>query len=175
MLRNFASAHGLSSIALRYFNAAAAAPGNERGEHHDRESHLIPLVLDAASGRRPHVTILGSDHDTPDGSCVRDYVQVSDLAEAHALAIGATENGTLAATYNPGNGSGFSILEVIDIVERVKGSDATKAREKLGWQSKISDLADIMRSTWAWYQRRGAVTKDTRSLTVDLPSRELIS
>ena len=120
MLADFESAHGLVWTALRYFNAAGADADCEIGEEHDPETHLIPLVLDAASGRRPHVTIFGTDYDTPDGTCIRDYIHVTDLAEAHVLALQASEGGTSAA-YNLGNGRGFSVREVINSVERVTG------------------------------------------------------
>ena len=172
MLKDFDSAHGIYSIALRYFNAAGADPDNETGKSHDPETHLIPLVLDAASGRRPNVTIFGSDYDTPDGTCIRDYIHVSDLADAHVKALQALEGGASSSAYNLGNGRGFSVREVIDTVERITGlivpakagdrrpgdparliSDASKAHNHLGWQPRIGDLDEIIRSAWAWHQR----------------------
>lgn len=172
MLADFGAAHGLRSIALRYFNAAGADPDGEIGEDHDPETHLIPLVLDAASGRRPDVTIFGTDYDTPDGTCVRDYIHVTDLADAHVKAVQALEGGAQTDVYNLGNGLGFSVHEVIHAVERITKlrvpvtlggrrdgdpaaliSDATKAREALGWQPHIAGLDMIIRHAWAWHQR----------------------
>jgi UDP-arabinose 4-epimerase len=172
MLTDFGNAHGLVWTALRYFNAAGADQDCEIGEDHDPETHLMPLVLDAASGRRPHVSVFGTDYDTPDGTCIRDYIHVTDLAEAHVLALQVSEVGTSAGAYNLGNGRGFSVREVINAVERVTGlsvptllgerragdpaalvCDASRAREMLGWQPKISELDEIVRSAWAWHQR----------------------
>jgi UDP-arabinose 4-epimerase len=173
MLKDFETTHGISSIALRYFNAAGADPDNEIGESHDPETHLIPLVLDAASGRRPDVTIFGTDYPTPDGTCIRDYIHVSDLADAHVKALQALEGGSPPSAYNLGNGRGFSVREVIDAAERVTGlkvpapigerrpgdparliSDASKARRELGWEPKIAELDQIISTAWAWHQRQ---------------------
>jgi UDP-arabinose 4-epimerase len=178
MLADFGTAYGITWSALRYFNAAGADPDNEIGEDHDPETHLIPLVLDAASGRRPSITVLGTDYDTPDGSCIRDYIHVTDLADAHVLALQAIEDSSPFAAYNLGNGRGFSVREVIAAAERVTGltvpvvlgerrvgdpaalvSDASKARKILGWQPKISDLDEIVRTAWAWHQRSPAPRK----------------
>ncbi len=172
MLADFQNAYGIVWTALRYFNAAGADPDNEIGEDHDPETHLLPLVLDAACGRRPSVTIFGTDYDTPDGTCIRDYIHVSDLANAHVLALQAIERGVPSGACNLGNGRGFSVREVIAAVERVSGltvptilgerrigdpaalvSDASKARKTLGWQPKISELDEIVRTAWAWHQR----------------------
>jgi UDP-arabinose 4-epimerase len=172
MLMDFANAHEFAWTALRYFNAAGDDPDCQIGEAHDPETHLIPLVLDAASGRRPHVTIFGADYDTPDGTCIRDYIHVADLAEAHVLALQAIEKGIAPGAYNLGNGRGFSVRDVINAVERVTRlkvplvlggrragdpaalvSDASKAHNILGWQPKISDLDEIVRTAWAWHQR----------------------
>jgi UDP-arabinose 4-epimerase len=172
MLRDFGAAHGFRSIALRYFNAAGADPDNEIGEEHDPETHLIPLVLDAASGRRKNVTVLGSNYETPDGTCIRDYVHVSDLAAAHVKALEALGGGAASGAYNLGNGNGFSVREVIKIATHVTGldiptvigarrsgdpavlvSDASRARDELGWQPQVTDLARIIGTAWAWHQR----------------------
>lgn len=172
MLADFGEAHQLRWTALRYFNAAGADPDGEIGEDHDPETHLIPLVLDAASGRRAHVTIFGTDYDTPDGTCIRDYIHVADLADAHVRALEALESAAPSRAYNLGNGQGFSVRKVVETVERVTGlevpvrigdrragdpaalvSDASKARSDLGWQPRIPDLDDIVRTAWAWHQR----------------------
>jgi UDP-arabinose 4-epimerase len=172
MLADFGAAHGLRSIALRYFNAAGADPENEIGEDHTPETHLIPLVLDAASGRRSYVTIFGTDYETADGTCIRDYIHVSDLADAHVKALQVLEQGAQSGAYNLGNGWGFSVRDVVAATKRITGndvpvvygarragdpavliSDADKARKILGWQPQITDLNDIIRTAWAWHQR----------------------
>ncbi len=172
MLTDFGSAHGLRAIALRYFNAAGADPDGEIGEVHDPETHLIPLVLDAAAGRLPAVTVFGDDYPTADGTCVRDYIHVADLAQAHLLALQALESGAASTAYNLGNGKGFSVREVIDCAERVTGrsvpvekgprrvgdpshlvGDATRIREALGWQPAFADLETIIETAWRWSQR----------------------
>jgi UDP-arabinose 4-epimerase len=173
MLADLEAAHGLAWTALRYFNAAGADKEGEVGEDHDPETHLMPLVLDAALGRRPHLTIFGTDYQTPDGTCIRDYIHVTDLANAHVLALKASEFGPPAArAYNLGSGQGISVREVVDAIERVTGcavpiifgerragdpaelfSDASRAREILGWQPKYSELDEMVRTAWAWHQR----------------------
>ncbi len=174
MLADFGAAHGLRSIVLRYFNAGGADPDNEIGEDHDPETHLIPLILDAASGRRPNVTIFGADYPTPDGTCLRDYIHVTDLADAHVKALLALEGGASSDVYNLGNGQGCSVRKVIETVSRITGldvpiilgnrrdgdpaaliSDATKANNALGWVSH-HDLDDIIRTAWAWHQKTGS-------------------
>lgn len=176
MLADFDAAHGLRSIALRYFNAAGADPDGEIGEWHEPETHLVPLVLDAASGRRPGVTVFGADYDTPDGTCIRDYIHVTDLANAHVQALGALEMGSQSTVYNLGNGEGFSVLDVVHAVERVTGltvpasrgdrrvgdpaalvSDAALARDELGWQPQITSIDDIVRTAWAWHQKSKSI------------------
>lgn len=172
MLRDFGVAHGLRSISLRYFNAAGADPDGETGEAHDPETHLIPLVLDAAAGVRPEIVVYGDDYDTPDGTCIRDYIHVTDLANAHVLALGALEAGAKTTAYNLGNGRGFSVKKVIDTVREVTGrdipvrlgarrpgdparlvGDATRIQKELGWQPCHADLSDMIDTAWRWHQK----------------------
>jgi UDP-arabinose 4-epimerase len=173
ILTDFGGAHGIRSIVLRYFNAAGGDPDGEIGEDHQPETHLIPLVLDAASGRRPSVTVFGTDYPTPDGTCLRDYIHVSDLADAHVLALERLLTGAGSDVFNLGNGQAFSVRQVVDSVERITGlavpvklgdrrpgdpaalvSDATKARDVLGWRPRLDDLDEIVRTAWAWHNRR---------------------
>ncbi|MGD9667568.1 MAG: UDP-glucose 4-epimerase GalE [Hyphomicrobiaceae bacterium] len=177
MLDSFSAVHDINYIALRYFNAAGADPDNAIGEDHAPETHLIPLALDAASGRRPHLTVFGIDYDTPDGTCIRDYIHVSDLAEAHVLALKALIDGAPSQALNLGLGFGFSVLEVINSVERVTGckvhklhgprrpgdpaaliSDPSKANKVLGWSPKLRGLEEIVGTAWAWHQRASLQT-----------------
>jgi len=163
--------------ALRYFNAAGADPAGEAGEDHDPETHLIPLVLDAALGRRDAIDIYGTDYDTPDGTAVRDYIHVSDLAAAHVRALEHLQAGKGSLALNLGTGTGASVREVIAAAERVTGraiprretarrpgdppvlvADASRAREALGWVPKLSALEDILVTAWAWHRRRHAGT-----------------
>lgn len=172
MLQDFGAAHGLRAIVLRYFNAAGADPDGEIGEDHDPETHLIPLVLDAAAGRRPNVTIFGDDYPTVDGTCIRDYIHVTDLAQAHVLALRALEHGSPGTAYNLGNSHGFSVREVIDCAAQVTGrrvpvqtgerrpgdpvrlvGNATRIREELGWQPAFADLETIIETAWRWSNR----------------------
>ena len=160
--------HGLHYAALRYFNAAGALPG--RGEAHHPESHLIPLVLQVALGQRPAVSIYGSDYPTPDGTCIRDYIHVSDLIDAHLLAVRALEHQE-RLIYNLGNGAGYSVLEVIEAARHVTGhpipaveapprpgdaprlvASADKIRRELGWQPRHKDLKDMIASAWEWHR-----------------------
>jgi len=172
MLADFERAHDMRWVALRYFNAAGADPDCQIGEDHDPETHLIPLVLDAASGRRPAITVFGDDYDTPDGTCIRDYIHVSDLADAHVKALEALGQGMDSGAFNLGNGHGYSVSELIAAAVRVTGqtipveigqrragdparliSTADKARVALGWQPQIPEIEDILRTAWAWHQR----------------------
>ena len=163
---------GLKHVCLRYFNAAGADPEGELGERHDPETHLIPLVLQAASGRRPHIQVFGRDYDTPDGTCIRDYIHIQDLCSAHWLGLQALLQKGGCQAYNLGNGQGFSVQEVIDTAERVTGrkipvidaprragdparlvADARRAREQLGWQPQYADLDTIVAHAWRWEQQ----------------------
>ena len=173
MLADFHVAHRLRSVALRYFNAAGADPDVEIGEDHDPETHLVPLVLDAACGDREAITIFGDDYETPDGTCVRDYIHVTDLAEAHVLALKALEQGLAHRAFNLGNGQGYSVREVIASVERVTGlpvparlgerrpgdparliSNSKRAASELQWRPRITALDDIISTAWEWHKRR---------------------
>jgi UDP-arabinose 4-epimerase len=175
MLTDFGAAHGLQSVALRYFNAAGATPSGEIGEDHSPETHLIPLVLDAAAGIRKDVTIFGTDYATPDGTCVRDYIHVSDLADAHVLALSALTKGAGRSAYNLGTGTGVSVRQVIDAVRRISGqpvtartearragdpailvADAGLAGAELGWKPGLSDIETIVATAWRWHRRKGS-------------------
>jgi UDP-arabinose 4-epimerase len=172
MLRDFAAAHGLKSTALRYFNAAGADPDCETGERHDPETHLIPLALDAAAGIGKPLTVFGEDYPTADGTCIRDYIHVADLAEAHVAALRAMLGGADSNAYNLGTGNGFTVRQVIDAVERATGrpvphgigprragdpaalvADPSAANRDLGWRPVMSDLNSIVATAWAWHQK----------------------
>jgi UDP-arabinose 4-epimerase len=174
MLADYGPAYGLESVALRYFNAAGADPDGEVGEDHDPETHLIPLVLDAAAGVRPHVTVFGNDYDTPDGTCVRDYVHVADIAGAHVLALRGLERGGLRRAYNLATGVGVSVAEVIAAAEQVTGrkvpvvmgerragdpavllADPARAKADLGWTPTYPKIDQMIESAWAWQEARG--------------------
>jgi UDP-glucose 4-epimerase len=169
MLEALGRARGLRFVALRYFNAAGATP--TRGEHHDPETHIIPLVLQAAAGLRPHVSVFGEDYETPDGTAIRDYIHIEDLGQAHLLALQHLRKGGGSEFLNLGNGTGYSVLEVVEAARRVTGrdvpvvmgprregdpprlvGDARRAREVLGWQPRRAALEDIVRSAWDWMQ-----------------------
>jgi UDP-glucose 4-epimerase len=173
ILNDFAEAYDFRSVRFRYFNAAGADPGGLLGEDHDPETHLIPLVLQTALGKRSHISVFGTDYDTPDGTCIRDYIHVTDLAQAHVLGLEYLLKGGKTEVFNLGNGNGFSVQEVITAAEQVTGKpipvvyadrrpgdpasligSATKAREILNWQPQYADLAVILRHAWQWHQRR---------------------
>jgi UDP-glucose 4-epimerase len=158
---------GMRYAALRYFNAAGCT--RERGEDHDPETHLIPLVLSVALGRRESVTIFGGDYPTPDGTCVRDYIHIVDLAQAHILALGALDRGS--AVYNLGNGAGFSVKQVLETAREITGhaipaivgarragdpatlvASSERIRRELGWQPRFASLAAIVESAWQWHR-----------------------
>lgn len=168
-LRDLAAAGVLRAVALRYFNASGCHPDGSLGEHHDPEIHLIPLAIDAALGRRPSLTVFGEDYDTPDGTCIRDYIHVQDLAIAHVLALRALEGGEPFRFYNLGSGSGHSVREVLAAVEEVAGvkvpavvgprrpgdpprlvASAEKIRRELGFRPRHPDLRDIVGSALRW-------------------------
>ncbi len=171
MLSDFDVAHKLKSVSLRYFNAAGADPEGETGEDHDPETHLIPLVLDAAIGKRPSITVFGDDYNTPDGTCIRDYIHVTDLADAHVKALKYLEQGGETTHYNLGNGKGYSVKEVIDTAKKITGKkipvvigkrrygdpprlvgDAARIKKELNWSPEYADLETIIETAWKWHQ-----------------------
>ena len=171
-LVDYDRAYGLRSVCLRYFNAAGADPQGRIGERHEPESHLIPLVLQVASGRRPNMQVFGEDYETPDGTCVRDYIHVVDLCDAHLLALDRLQDGASSSAYNLGNGNGFSVKAVLDCAEQVTGTriarvyaprragdpaklvaDSHLARGELGWAPRYDSLQTIIAHAWAWEQR----------------------
>lgn len=170
VMRAYDTAYGLRFVALRYFNASGAT--ETHGEDHEPETHLIPLVLYNALGRIPSVSIFGTDYPTPDGTAIRDYIHVSDLADAHILALKYLNNGGASDAFNLGNGSGYSVQEVIDTTRYVTGreinavssprragdpsrliANAEKARDVLGWQPQIPELEKIIESAWHWHSQ----------------------
>jgi len=170
ILAEYDRAYGLKSVSLRYFNASGADPSGTIGEDHSPEHHLIPLVLDAALGKREDIKVFGTDWPTPDGTCIRDYVHVTDLAEAHFLALEALESGGPSTVYNMGNGSGYSVKEVISAAEDVTGrkvnavpaprrpgdparlvASSEKIKRELGWEPRYRDLRTIIETAWKWH------------------------
>ncbi|BAZ30915.1 UDP-glucose 4-epimerase [Cylindrospermum sp. NIES-4074] len=173
ILSDFDVAYGFKSVRFRYFNAAGADPSGSLGEDHNPETHLIPLVLMTALGKREFISIFGTDYPTPDGTCIRDYIHVSDLADAHILGLEYLLKGGDSEVFNLGNGSGFSVREVIAAAQEVTGKvisvqecdrragdppsligTSEKARKTLGWQPKYPDIKDIVAHAWQWHQRR---------------------
>ena len=179
MLADFAAAYRLPSVIFRYFNAAGADPAGDLGEDHNPETHLIPLVLDAIAGRRENIKIFGTDYPTPDGTCLRDYIHVSDLADAHVLGLrhllaGAVPQPIAPLIFNLGTGTAYSVQEVLTVAQEVTQrpltavvsprrpgdpptlvASAQKAREVLGWEPRYPDLGEIIAHAWAWHQRTG--------------------
>jgi UDP-glucose 4-epimerase len=168
-LADYDKAYGIKSVCLRYFNAAGADPEGQLGERHFPETHLIPLILQAASRRRPHISVYGRDYETPDHTCIRDYIHIQDLCLAHWQALQSLMKNENSQSYNLGNGNGFSVQEVINTAELVTGrmipvvnaprragdparlvADSTLARKKLGWQPQYSELATIIEHAWKW-------------------------
>jgi UDP-glucose 4-epimerase len=173
ILSDYDRAHALKSVSLRYFNAAGADPDGLLGERHEPETHLIPLVLQAAMGKRPHITVFGQDYDTPDGTCIRDYVHVADLCQAHLQALSFLEKQGESAAFNLGNGQGFSVNQVIEAARKLIGrnipvvyserrigdparlvADSALAKEKLGWTPCYADLEQIIAHAWLWEKSR---------------------
>ncbi len=180
LLTDFAAAYGLPSVIFRYFNAAGADPDGDLGEDHDPETHLIPRVLDTMSGREPYLQIFGDDYPTPDGTCIRDYIHVADLADAHVLGLERLlrlrereETERRPLIYNLGNGTGYSVQQVIETAKAVTGrgllahvakrregdppqlvARATRAHQELGWRPRFAELGTIIEHAWAWHQKR---------------------
>lgn len=173
ILQDFEAPYGIRSISLRYFNAAGADPAGRAGERHDPETHLIPIVLQHLRGKRPCVKIFGTDYPTPDGSCIRDYIHVSDLAHAHLLALEALAGGAGTAAVNLGLGQGYSVRQVIAAAERIAGrkatvieegrrpgdppvlvADPTRVRSTLGWTPRHASLEAIVGDAWRWESRQ---------------------
>ena len=172
MIKDFSKAHDMQFVILRYFNAAGADPETEIGETHEPETHLIPLVLDVAIKKQKYIKIFGTDYDTHDGTCIRDYIHVSDLANAHLLALEYLRNGGKSDIFNLGNGSGFSVREVIKTVETVTGKNikcieqqrrkgdppiligsSKKAKEILGWEARYDKLENIINTAFEWHKK----------------------
>jgi UDP-glucose 4-epimerase len=170
MLRAWSSAYGMGFVSLRYFNVAGADPSGDIGEDHDPETHLIPLVLQVALGRRDKAHVFGEDYDTPDGTCIRDYIHVCDLADAHVLAVDAIRPGE-TKVYNLGNGEGFSVRQVIDACRAVTGhpvpadvaprrpgdaprlvASSAKAAAELGWRPRLAGLERMVGDAWRWHE-----------------------
>lgn len=173
IFKDYQRAYDLQFVVLRYFNAAGADPEGELGESHAPETHLIPLVLDAASGKRKCINVFGNDYDTADGSCIRDYIHVTDLANAHYLALKHLEDGKGSDFFNLGNEVGTSVLEIIEVVKKVTGNDFVvkicdrrpgdpavlvgcnkKAAGILKWEPQYSDIESIIMHAWAWHNNR---------------------
>lgn len=165
-------AHNLRFVSLRYFNACGAHISGQIGEDHNPETHLIPLILQAASGKRDHISIFGTDYDTVDGTCVRDYIHVTDLAQAHILAVRYLMDGNKSDIFNLGNGVGFTVRQVIDEARKVSGADikvveegrragdpatliasSDKAKSVLGWKPEYADLSKIIETAWKWHSK----------------------
>lgn len=173
VFRDYEKAYGLQFVVLRYFNAAGADPEGEIGESHDPEPHIIPLVLDAASGEREDIKVFGSDYDTEDGSCIRDYIHVSDLAKAHLLALKYLDNNGTPDFFNLGNEKGTSVFEIIESAKRVTGNDfnvvltarrpgdpamlvgsSKKAKAILGWKPDFDNIDTIVAHAWSWKEHK---------------------
>lgn len=171
MLHDYSSIYGSTYVALRYFNAAGADESGEIGEDHSPETHLIPLVLETALGKRPHITVFGTDYDTIDGTCIRDYIHVTDLASAHVLAMNYLVGGGESRVFNLGSGNGFSVKDIIDTAKNVTGinipveygerrngdpstliASSNCIKDILGWSPKHSELSQIISDAWRWHR-----------------------
>ncbi|MBS4223219.1 UDP-glucose 4-epimerase GalE [Lederbergia citrea] len=172
MLKWCEQAYGIKHVVLRYFNVAGAHPNGIIGEDHNPETHLIPIILEAALGKRDAISIFGDDYDTPDGTCIRDYIHVMDLVDAHILAIEKLRKTNNSGTYNLGNGNGFSVKEVIEVARTVTGKEipavvaprregdparlvasSEKAKKELGWKPQYDSLESMVESAWTWFQK----------------------
>jgi len=175
ILQDVSDTTGLRYCSLRYFNAAGADVSGSLGERHEPETHLIPLVLQVATGEREAIKIFGEDYPTPDGTCLRDYIHVSDLARAHLLALESLLNGGNSATYNLGNSTGYSVKQIIEAARKITGheipatmatrragdpavlvADSSLVRKQLGWQPRFENIEDIIASAWVWHQQEAA-------------------
>lgn len=185
MLHDCDSSYGLKYVSLRYFNASGADESGTIGERHTRETHLIPLVLKVATGEREDISIFGTDYPTPDGTCIRDYIHVSDLTHAHLLALEALISGGESAVYNLGNNQGYSVREVIELAKKVTGkkipvieadrrpgdparliASSEKIKSSLGWRPKYENLDTIIKTAWSWHQKEAA-GKAVKGITGD--------
>ncbi|MGE3270226.1 MAG: UDP-glucose 4-epimerase GalE [Chloroflexota bacterium] len=177
VLASYARAYDLRSVSLRYFNAAGARPDGALGEHHEPETHLIPLVLAVAAGRMPAIKVFGTDYPTPDGTCIRDYIHVDDLASAHLLALNAMEEPGACRAYNLGTGHGYSVREIIEAARRVTGrdipvieearrpgdpaalyADNSRIRDDLGWSPTYTNVEKIVETAWRWHAGRWGIS-----------------
>jgi UDP-glucose 4-epimerase len=180
LLADCDAAHGLRSVCLRYFNAAGADESGAIGERHQPESHLIPLVLQTAGGLRKHIQVFGNDYPTPDGSCIRDYVHVTDLAQAHLLALEHLMAGGASGAFNVGNSKGYSVREVIETARRITGkpipavegprragdpaalvASSERIRDTLGWRPRYEDLETILATAWRWHRKEASGQVDS--------------
>jgi UDP-glucose 4-epimerase len=176
MLKDCDLAYGLKYISLRYFNASGADESGKIGERHHNETHLIPLILEVATGRRENIKIFGANYPTPDGTCIRDYIHVSDLTRAHLLALKALLSGGDSAVYNLGNNRGYSVREVIELARKITGkpipaieadkrpgdpavliASSDKIKKALGWKPEYEDLETIIKTAWVWHQREATI------------------
>ena len=172
ILEDYENAYGLHSVCLRYFNAAGCDPDGEIGEKHDPETHIIPLILDAAAGKRECIKVFGTDYDTEDGSCIRDYIHVLDLADAHIRALDYMKKENVSDRFNLGTSNGTSVIEMVEAAKEITGIDFKvvyddrrpgdparligsnkKAKELLGWEPKYSDIDTILKTAWKWHQK----------------------
>ena len=177
VLASYARAYDLRSVSLRYFNAAGARPDGTLGEDHEPETHLIPLVLQVAAGRAPSIKVFGTDYPTPDGTCIRDYIHVDDLASAHILALDAMDEPGACKAFNLGTGRGYSVREIVEACRRVTGreipveeverrpgdpaalyADNSLIRRELGWSPRYDDAESIVTTAWRWHARQWGVT-----------------